>query len=86
MDRYDIAYAREHLDELMDRARRGEAVTIYDPQRGDMKLVPTVNGAPRKVVFGQWKHLPEIPEERLLAPLTDDELAWLSGEQSETEP
>jgi hypothetical protein len=37
-------------------------------------------------VFGQWKHLPEIPEERLLAPLSEDEVSWLSGETSETEP
>jgi antitoxin (DNA-binding transcriptional repressor) of toxin-antitoxin stability system len=86
MDRYDISYAREHLDELVDRARRGEDVTIHDPRRGDMKLVPASQAARQRIVFGQWKHLPEIPEERLLAPLSEDEVSWLSGETSETEP
>ena len=82
MERYDVVYAREHLDELMERARRGEEITISDPDKGDLRLVPAPgSGHTRKrIVFGQWKRLAEIPEDRLLAPLSDEELAWLSGE------
>lgn len=70
MDTCDIAYAREHLDELMARASRGEAVAIVDPEHGTMKFVPDAEPVPRnKIVFGLLKGImPEIPRERLLAP------------------
>ena len=37
MDHYDLAYAREHLGELLDRAARGEVVSITDPERGTFR-------------------------------------------------
>jgi antitoxin (DNA-binding transcriptional repressor) of toxin-antitoxin stability system len=85
MDTIDLAYAKEHLEELIARATRGEDVRISDAKGAAVRLLPA--GAPQavgrsRVVFGQWKHLGEIPEERILAPLGEDELAWLSGERS----
>jgi antitoxin (DNA-binding transcriptional repressor) of toxin-antitoxin stability system len=44
MDQYDIAYAREHLTELMEKAARGEDVSIVDPARGAFRLM--ADGAP----------------------------------------
>ena len=85
MDTYDIAYASQHLAELPERAARGEDVSISDPSLGTMRLVPAprANTLPSGVILGQWKgRMAEISEERLLAPLTEDELASLSGEES----
>lgn len=81
MDDVTVAYAKEHLEELIERVRRGEDVRITDSNQGTVHL----SAEPRrggKVRLGQWRKLPEIPEERLLAPLEDSELAWLSGETS----
>ncbi len=38
MDQYDITYAREHLAELIEKAARGEDVSIVDPVRGAFRL------------------------------------------------
>jgi antitoxin (DNA-binding transcriptional repressor) of toxin-antitoxin stability system len=46
MDQYDIAYAREHLAELIEKAARGEDVSIVDPARGAFRL--TADGAGSK--------------------------------------
>ena len=84
MDTYDIAYAREHLGELIDRAARGEAVSITDPVLGTFRLAPDSDGAaihPRPIL-GQWKGTLTVPA-RLFEPLSDEELSWLSGERSQ---
>ena len=78
MDHYDLAYAREHLGELLDRAAKGEVVSITDPERGTFRLAP--DDEPIRPIFGQWKGLLTVPEQ-LFEPLNHDEL-WLSGEQS----
>ncbi len=85
MDDVTLAYAKEHLEELIERARRGEEVRITDPRHGTVHP----SARPRragKVQFGQWRHLPDISEERLLAPLDENELNWLSGEASAVQP
>ena len=84
MEDVTLPHAKEHLEELMERAARGEDVRISDPKVGTMRLVPSEPAAdrPQGVIFGQWSHLPEVPLDRLLAPLTDEELEWLSGERS----
>ena len=87
MEDVDLRYAKEHLEDLLARAASGEDVRIVDPLRGVIRLVLAqgTTQLPQKVILGQWKHLLEIPEERLLAPLTDEELADLSGENSSVE-
>ena len=87
MDSYDLTYAREHLAELIDRAARGEAVSIVDPDRGTFRLAPETTHAavalpPSRPVLGQWKGRLVVPA-RLFEPLTEDELSWLSGESSQ---
>ena len=86
MDRYDISYASEHLPELIERAARGETVTITDGTHGAFQLYPVseaVAGTARKrPIPGQWKGRLTEPA-RLMEPLSEEELAWLSGENSE---
>ena len=92
MEDVTLAHAKEHLEELIEKAARGESVRIADPKHGTMRLVPALESVAAPTVYperipGRWKdRLAEIPEERLLAPLTDEELAWLSGELSPIEP
>ena len=40
MEDVDLHHAREHLEELVARARRGEDVRISDPKVGTVKLTP----------------------------------------------
>jgi antitoxin (DNA-binding transcriptional repressor) of toxin-antitoxin stability system len=81
MDRYDIDYARAHLDELIARARQGEAVEIVDKEQRTV----TLSAAGQSKSFspppqpGQWKGKLQVPA-RLFEPLTDAELAELEGE------
>ncbi len=87
MEDIDLRDAEGHLSELVGRAARGESIRITDPKHGAVRLVADApEGASKPPyparIFGQWKHLAEIPDERLFAPLTDDELEWLSGEKS----
>jgi prevent-host-death family protein len=71
MEDVDLRHAKEHLEELIERARRGEDVRISDPAGEAVRLVPTSGpeARPSRIKFGQWKHLAEIPEAELLAPL-----------------
>jgi hypothetical protein len=87
MSDVDVRHAKKHLEELIVRAGQGEEVCISDPLLGTVRLqsvprrssmIPTY---PLRVI-GLMPHLAEIPEKRMFAPLTSDELAWLSGEQS----
>ena len=87
MESVTLAEAKEQLAELIERAAKGEDVRINNPRGVAVRLVlAEAQPLPRGlVVFGQWKQLAEIPEERLLAPLDDNELAWLSGERDPVE-
>lgn len=87
MEDVSLAHARDHLEELMERASKGEDVRITDPRLGTMRLQPVAGSTQATLpypprIFGQWRHLPEIPDDRLFAPLSEHELKWLSGEQS----
>lgn len=84
MDAFTLAHAKEHLEDLIERAARGEDVRIDDAKGTSVRLVPTERAAqrPGRVVFGQWSDLAEIGQDRLLAPLSDEDLDWLSGERS----
>lgn len=39
MDTFTLDHAKEHLEVLVERARRGEDVRILDPRLGAMRLV-----------------------------------------------
>ena len=80
MDHYDLAYAREHLGELLDRAARGEVVSITDPKRGTFRLAPDGGVLPpRKVRLGLLEGKMTVPA-RLFEPMGEDELRDWYGE------
>jgi len=87
MENVTLDHAKDHLEELIERAARGEDIRISDPKLGTVKLEPVAGttdqeGKPRPERRpGRWKGRFTVPE-RLFEPLTDDELAWLSGERS----
>ena len=86
MEDVSLTHAKDHLEELIERAAKGEDIRISDPKLGTVKLQP-VSGAARadrprpERRPGRWKGRLTVPE-RLLEPLTDEEMAWLSGERS----
>ena len=89
MEDVTLAHAKEHLEDLIERATRGEDVRIADPKLGTVRLAPVagtiaVAAGTRPRIFGQWKdRLPEIPDDRLFAPLTNDELEFFTGDRLE---
>jgi antitoxin (DNA-binding transcriptional repressor) of toxin-antitoxin stability system len=88
MEDVDLRHAKEHLEDLIARAARGEEVRIVDPKYGAVRLSATQDrqiAAPPlypERVPGLMKGKLHIADVDLLAPLTEDELKWLSGEDS----
>ena len=85
MEDVTLAHAKDHLEELSERASKGEDVRISDPKLGTIKLQPVTMGSdgpyPARV-SGLWKGKATLTLEQALEPLTEEELAWLSGESS----
>ena len=83
MEDVRLAHAKDHLEELIERATKGEDIRITDPKLGTVKLEPVsvaeTHEAERRP--GRSKGRFTVPE-RLLEPLSEEELAWLSGERS----
>ena len=84
MEDVTLAHAKDHLEELFERASKGEDVRISDPKLGTIKLQPVVGsiGPYPAPVFGLMAGKAHLTLEQALEPLTEDELAWLSGETS----
>ena len=84
MEAVSLTHAKHHLEELIERAAKGEDIRISDPRRGTVRLLPVsplqVKPRPERRP-GRWKGRLTVPA-RLFEPLTDEELAWLSGERS----
>jgi antitoxin (DNA-binding transcriptional repressor) of toxin-antitoxin stability system len=88
MEDLDLRQAKEHLEDLVERAARGEDVRIVDPRFGDVCF--SIAAQPRSTVGPRFpKRIPglmagkaTISEADLFAPLSEDDLAWLSGESS----
>jgi antitoxin (DNA-binding transcriptional repressor) of toxin-antitoxin stability system len=80
MDTVDIKYAKEHLAELIERAAKGEDVLITQPDGVTAKLSvdPAVARPVRRP--GRWKGRLNIPDDVLLAPMSDEELRDWYGE------
>ena len=92
-----LAHAKDHLEELIKRAANGEDIRISDPKLGTVRLLrvrapdllsPRVTDTmepfvplAKDRVPGRLKGRFTVPE-RLFEPLTEEELAWLSGERS----
>jgi antitoxin (DNA-binding transcriptional repressor) of toxin-antitoxin stability system len=88
MEDVTLSHAKEHLEDLLARAARGEDVRISDPKLGTVKLQPVPADIARaeppypKRIPGLMKGLVIISDETLFDPLTEAELDWLSGETS----
>ena len=81
MEDISIAQAKEHLEELIARAGKGEEVLITDPVLGTVRL-QNVSSTPhkrQKRVAGHLAGQFKVPD-GLLDPLPDDELRRWTGE------
>lgn len=76
MDPVDIKYAKKHLAELIERAANGEDVIIVQPDGITAKLSAVeARGKLRPERRpGRWKGRLAIPDDALLAPMTEQEL------------
>jgi prevent-host-death family protein len=84
MKTFNVHEAKTQLSKLLDMADSGETVTVTRRGRRPVKLVVVENQnlAPR--VAGALAHLNiDIPEELLLAPMSEDELLDWEGDGSD---
>jgi prevent-host-death family protein len=86
MDSFTIPEAKERLEELIERAKRGEDVRISDPVRGAFRLssitaVPTFTPLAKDRVPGRLKGKLQVPA-RLMEPMTDEELRDWYGDDA----
>lgn len=95
MESVTLAEAKEHLEELVERAARGEDVRIAVPKGGSVRLMPVSEpdvAAPRVIdtmppfvplkeprKLGQLKGKMRIPA-RLMEPMTEEELSDWYGD------
>ena len=98
MDDVDLRHAKEHLEELMERAKRGEDVRITDPRIGTVRLTavwtPDV-ASPRvtdtmepfvplkqKRKAGHLKGKIPLPPDDFFDPMTEEELKDWYGDDT----
>ena len=79
-----LSHAKQHLEDLIERARRGEDVRISDDKLGVVKLMPVTERLPPPVKRRRLGHLEgkmTVPA-RLMEPMTDEELKdWYGDDQ-----
>ena len=96
MEDVSLSHAKDHLEELIERARRGEDVRITDPKLGTVRLTPVKPfdpAAPRATdqmepfvplkqprVPGRLAGKISPPPPGFFDPLTDEELKDWYGE------
>ena len=77
-DTINVAEAKAHFSDLLDRAARGEEIVIARAGKPVARIVPLAN--PPKRPFGLMKdRWPDIPDDVLLAPMSEEELRWAEG-------
>jgi antitoxin (DNA-binding transcriptional repressor) of toxin-antitoxin stability system len=97
MENIDVRHAKEHLEDLMERAKRGEDVRISDPKLGTVRLLPVRTldvSAPRvtdtmepfvplakKRKLGHLQGKMTVPA-RLMEPMTEEELKDWYGDDA----
>lgn len=78
MENVPLAEAREHLEDLMMRAARGEDVRIYDPIAGTVKLTAVaaehISALPKSRELGFLKGIVAPPPDDFFDPMTEEEL------------
>ena len=97
MEDVTVAHAKEHLEDLIERAARGEEVRISDPKAGTVRLAPlrapgvlapcvTDTMDPfvplaHKRVAGRLKGKYQVPA-RLMEPMSEEELTDWYGKDA----
>lgn len=85
MEDVSLAHAKDHLEELIARASRGEDVRISDPELGTVRLLPVADvkaavEEPRPVRRpGRLKGKFTVPA-RLFEPMSEEELKLWYGD------
>lgn len=87
MEDVDLAHAKDRLEELIQRAQRGEDVRITAPDGASVRL-QAVDTAPRlpnkerpKRIPGRWKGRLGVPD-NLFEPMSEEELKLWYGEDT----
>jgi antitoxin (DNA-binding transcriptional repressor) of toxin-antitoxin stability system len=86
MEDVTLAHAKEHLEDLIERAARGEDVRISDPKLGTVRLEPVArqpkgeaSAAHQSRKPGRLKGKLTVPQ-RLMEPISEQELRdWYGG-------
>jgi antitoxin (DNA-binding transcriptional repressor) of toxin-antitoxin stability system len=87
MEQVTLAEAKEHLDDLMQRAARGEDVRIVDPELGTVRLTPVADVTSPRVTdampplakrtqkrqLGRLEGKMQVPD-KLMEPMSEEEL------------
>lgn len=84
MDDIDPRYAKEHLEEVLARAARGEEIVITDPAIGSFRLTARQETAPAgrgKRTLGHLKGKIQAPA-RLMEPMSEEELKDWYGDDA----
>jgi antitoxin (DNA-binding transcriptional repressor) of toxin-antitoxin stability system len=85
MEDVSLAHAKDHLEELIARASRGEEVRISDPELGTVRLLPVADAHPSAEKLypvrrpGRLKGKLTVPV-RLFEPMSEEELRLWYGE------
>lgn len=80
MTAINIAEAKAKLSELLDRAMSGEEIVIARAGKPLVRLQPVADKPRRK--RGAWRNW-EIPDDVMLEPLSEEDLAWSEGKYSD---
>jgi prevent-host-death family protein len=73
----DVAEAKANLSRLIDRAAGGEEIVIARSGKPVARLVAVAD--PPKRPFGIAKHWKLPPDEVLLAPMSEEDIRWVTG-------
>ncbi|MGH6877861.1 MAG: type II toxin-antitoxin system Phd/YefM family antitoxin [Rhizomicrobium sp.] len=76
-DSINVAEAKAHFSELLDRAARGEEIVVARAGKPVARIMPLAS--PPKRPFGIAKHWKIPPDDVLLEPMSEDDLRWAEG-------
>lgn len=85
MEDVTLSHAKEHLEDLVERAARGEEVRISDPRLGTVRLQPVAQ-EPKGAAQGRAARRPGrlkgklVVPARLMEPMSEEELKDWYGE------
>ena len=81
MEDVSLTHAKDHLEELIERASKGEDIRISDPKLGTVRLqpVPAALGERPQRRPGRLKGKLTVPA-RLFEPMSEEELKLWYGD------